>query len=212
AGGRTAASAVRLGVSAVVQHRPAVVCLVGAKPRPFAELGGIDLVVAVMGSMKANAPAAAAPGGADPNYVPPPPRPLRVSDLVGDWKHGDSSMTTYVNSYTGDYAGFSSIKTSEAWSINAKGQLKADFYGVTAGNGGPRQIKEKYNATIALSPDGVIFAIKQEGRATITKYIVRGWAERPGGTLLILNGPFYDEVSPECLNPQKCVNLDNTWV
>lgn len=219
ADGRIGDVDVRLGVIAVAQNGGAVVCLVGAKPRQFVELGGIDLVVAVMASMQANGQPQAAPPAAnpdppaDPNYVPPPARPLRVADVVGEWKHGDSSMMSYVNRYSGDYAGFSSISIRESWTINAKGECKADFYGVTAGNGGPRQIKEKVNATVAFSPDGVIFVFKKDGSTSTTKYVVRGWAERPNGTVLVLNGPFYDDgVPPECLNPQKCVNLNNTWV
>lgn len=223
ADGRIGDITVRLGVIAVAQNGTAVVCLVGAKPRQFVDLGGIDLVVAVMASMQANAqPQAPAPAPApganpapsdDPNYIPPPARPLRVADVVGEWKKGESSsITTYVNSYTGNYAGFNSISTTESWSINAKGQCKGDFYGITAGNGGPHAVKEKYNATIAFSPDGVIFGIKKDADANTTKFIVRGWAERPNGTVLILNGPFYNDVPQDCLNPQKCVNLNNTWV
>lgn len=214
ADGRAGDVEVRLGVIGMVQGTTSIVCLVVARPRAFDELGGIDFVVAVLSSVQTNAPAAQpAPPADDPNHIPPPSRPLRAADVVGEWKKGDTaSITNYVNSTNGAYAGYTSISTRDHWIIAANGRLQGDFQGAHLGNGGTYGVSSKYAGTVSFSPDGAIFALKKDADANATKYIVHGWAERPNGTVMILNGPFYNEIPPDCLDPKRCTNLDSTWV
>ncbi len=208
ADGRAGDVPVRLGVVGLAQGATSVVCLVVARPRQFDELGGIDLVVAVLSSIQSNAPAAQqAPAASAPT------RPLRVADLAGEWKLGDStSITNYVNSSTGAYAGYTSISTRDHWIIAANGRLQGDFQGAHLGNGGTYAVSSKYSGTVTISPDGTVLSLKKDSEPLGTNYIVHGWEERPNGTVLILNGPFYKEIPPDCLDPKRCTNLNNTWV
>ena len=135
------------------------------------------------------------------------------TEITGEWKQGDqTSITNYVNASTGAYAGFSSIATRESWTITPAGGIKTDFFGVTAGNGGPRAITEKRAGTISLSADGVILQIVSE-KGSPTRYVVRGWLDGASGTVLKLNGPFYDQIDPKILaDPHYGWNLDSLWV
>ena len=153
ADGRAGDVPVRLGVIGIVQGTTSIVCLAVARPRRFDELGGIDFVVAVLSSIQSKAPAAQpAPPSNDPNYIPPPTRPLTVSDVAGDWKMGDStSITNYVNSGTGAYAGFQAISIRDHWVIAPDGRFKGDFMGVRTGIGGPSAVSQHYVGAI-ISP------------------------------------------------------------
>jgi hypothetical protein len=218
ADGRAGDLDVRLGVIAVVAGGTSIVCLAVARPREFEALGGLGLVTAVLGSIRAHAAPAPAPGpsvAAPPGKleIPPPARPLRPADLAGDWKQGEStSITNYVSASTGAYAGYDSIATRESWAITARGAIKTEFFGVTSGRIGTRAVSEKHAGTISLSADGAVLQIQTEGGRR-TKYVVRGWLDGPNGTVLKLNGPWYADIDPEILaDPHKGWNLDSLWV
>lgn len=49
--------------------------------------------------------------------------------------------------------------------------------------------------------------------SNVQKYVVRGWHDGPGGTVMVLNGPWYEEIPANILgNPEQGTNLDKKWL
>lgn len=167
---------------------------------------------------RADAPAVAAatPSVADPTpplqtengrlVIPAPARPITVADLVGEWGQNDGISTTYVDRYSGAYAGTDSLHFTNKWTITKKGEIYNDFFAIQNG----KKITEKTAGTVTVV--GPVLAIKQNNLA---KYVVRGWLELPDMTILVICGPWYDdqEIPPEHFtNPDKGANLDQKWI
>ena len=137
--------------------------------------------------------------------IPPAPRGLTIADLAGEWGRNDGINTTYVDRYTGSYAGTDSIHFTEGWVITADGGISSDFFGVQNG----RKITEKSAGTVTLSNAGilVIKMTKQES------YVLRGWLVGPNMTVMTLNGPWYNGIPPDILsNPIRDGIFDKRWV
>jgi hypothetical protein len=134
-----------------------------------------------------------------------PRRQPSIADLTGAWGRNDGINTRYVDRSTGAYAGTDSIHFTEQWEIGAGGTIAIDFYGIHNG----RRIAEESHGTVTLSSDGIlVIRMTNEQR-----YVLRGWEEAPGMTVMTLNGPWYDSIPPEILaNPAQGVNLDQRWV
>jgi hypothetical protein len=214
---------VRLGVVAVATGGASIVSLLVARADEFDRLGGVELVTAILVSIKPHAapPPAAPPPTAPPPaapqqgplVIPPPARPLRVSDLAGEWKNGDpASIQSYYNSSTGSYAGYSSISIRETWNITAKGAISTTFVGVTTGMIGLRSVNEKGKGTVSINPEGTILELNGD-KSFHKMYLIRGWLDGPNGTILKISGPFYKEIPADMLaDPHKGWNLDSLWV
>ncbi len=210
---------VRVGVLALVTNGAAVVSLLVSKPGDFELLGGIELVAGILTSLKAKdapAPPASSPqGGSVAGQggkldVPPLARPLTAADLTGEWSNDDSVMSNYVN-YRGDNAGFQSISTREKWVFDGKGGVSSAFTGTTAGRGGARQVNEKKSGTVAFS-QGIVMTLAWSGAAQ-PSYVIRGWRELTGMTVLLLNGPWYGNVPADVLaDRSRGTNLDSYWI
>jgi hypothetical protein len=212
---------VRVGVIALVVNGASLVSLLVSKPADFEPLGGIELVTSILTSLKArdrpassSSPPALPQGGPlkGPNgklNVPLPSRPLTFADLTGEWNNDDSVLTNYVNS-RGDSAGFESIATREKWIFDGRGGVSSAFTGTTAGRGGARQVNEKKSGTVIFS--GMVMTLGWNG-AVQPSYIIRGWRELPGMTVLLLNGPWYGNVPGDVLaDRNKGTNLNSYWV
>ena len=136
--------------------------------------------------------------------VSPPSRALTIADLVGEWGHEDGITTTYVDRYSGAYAGYDSLHFREKWTITAKGVVLSDFFAIRNG----KKIVDKTTGSIGIS--GRILDVKVGAAA---KYMVRGWLEGPEMTVLKITGPFYEEIPQDVLdNPDQGANLDKYWV
>ncbi len=137
--------------------------------------------------------------------IPPAPRGLTIADLAGEWGRNDGINTTYVDRYSGTYAGTDSIHFIEGWVISADGGISSDFFGLQNG----RKIKEKSTGTVTLSNAGIL-VIKMKNQQS---YVLRGWLVGPHLSVMTLNGPWYDSIPPEILsNPEQGWNLDKKWV
>jgi len=138
--------------------------------------------------------------------IPPITRQLTIADLVGEWGENAGITTTYVDRYTGTYAGFESLHFTNKMTITAQGEYYNDFFALQNG----RKIKEISAGTISVT--GRVISIKQKNTA---KYVVRGWLELPDITILEVCGPWYgDDVIPAEIftDPEKGANLDKKWV
>jgi hypothetical protein len=216
---------VKIGAVAIVANGSAVVCLLASKTTDFDKLGGMELVTTILGSMKATGgTTAAAPAPDTQTYdkptldsyghlvVPPLGRKITLADFAGEWRQDDSAITSYVSSSTGAYAGFSSVATTENWTMDAKGNVFSNFVGTTGGNGGAHQIVEKKTGTATLAPNMVLTLVWKTG--TEKHYLVRGWVEFPEMTVMVLNGPWYKDGVPSDVlgDPKIGTNLNNKWV
>jgi len=136
--------------------------------------------------------------------VPAPSRTIVVADLAGEWGRNDGINTTYLDRYTGAYAGTDSIHFTEKWVITSNGTISLDFFGIQNG----KRIIEKSSGVVALSAG--VLAIKM---ANEQRYVLRGWLESPDRTVMKLNGPWYDDIPADILsNPEQGANLDKNWV
>jgi hypothetical protein len=138
--------------------------------------------------------------------IPPISRQLSVADLVGEWGENAGITTTYVDRYSGTYAGFESLHFTSKMTITPNGGFHNDFFALQNG----RKIKENTSGSISIS--GRVLSIRHKNLA---KYVIRGWLELPDITILEICGPWYDnDPIPADIftDPNKGWNLDKKWV
>ena len=141
----------------------------------------------------ANHTAASAPASVDADgniVIPQPTRQLTIADLVGEWGDNPGRIsTTYVNRSDGAYAGTDSLHFTSTWTIDGSGRYTNDFFEVRNG----KKLRDVTTGTITIV--GRLISIRHKGTA---KYVVRGWLELPGITILKVAGPWFDDqVIPE---------------
>jgi hypothetical protein len=153
----------------------------------------------------AGAAAAAPPTVGGKLFIPAPTRTMTVADLAGEWGQNDGITTTYVDRYSGTYAGFESLHFTNKWTITAQGRIWLDFFGLQNG----RKLSEKSDGTITLA--GGVLVVKM---TNTQRFVLRGWLERPDLTIMKLNGPWYDDPIPANIftDPDQGWNLDQNWV
>jgi hypothetical protein len=138
--------------------------------------------------------------------IPPIARQLTISDLAGEWGENAGITTTYVDRYTGTYAGFESLHFTSKMTITPDGGFFNDFFALQNG----RKISEKTAGSVSIS--GRVLSIRNKN---IAKYVIRGWLELPDITILEICGPWFDnDVIPADIftDPEKGSNLDKKWV
>ena len=177
------------------------------KLQAFVETMDIDKTVA---ATPVAAPAAAAPALQYDSYghllIPAPTRQLTVAEIAGQWGESDGINVTYVNRYSGTYAGTDSLHYKSKMTFSADGGYYNDFYAIQNG----KMIKEKSNGSITIN--GRVLSIRQNNLA---KYVIRGWLELPDMTIFEVCGPWYDDdVIPQEIfnNPAQGANLNRKWV
>ena len=101
-----------------------------------------------------------------PGYQPQQPlvgrlkKTITMADLVGTWEYGAASVTSYVSTYSGNYAGTDTVFFAETYKINANGTFEKSF----TGRANNHTIREKDSGTISLSGNFVI--LNYPGRNT----------------------------------------------
>lgn len=160
-------------------------------------------LAAFSGSLDIQQAVAAAPPQPDNGG---PVRQLSVADLAGEWGETAGFSTTYVDRYTGAYAGTDSLHFRNKMTITRNGGYANDFFAIQNG----RKIIE--NTTGSVSITGRVLSIRQKNTA---KYVIRGWLELRDMTVLTVCGPWYDDdVIPEAIftNPDQGANLNTNWI
>lgn len=138
--------------------------------------------------------------------IPMPTRQLTVADLVGEWGETAGFSTTYVDRYTGAYAGTDSLHFRNKMTITRNGGYANNFFAIQNG----RKIIDNTTGTITIV--GRVLSIKEKNTA---KYVIRGWLELADMTVLKVCGPWYDnDVIPEAIftNPDQGANLNKNWI
>ncbi|MBZ5533126.1 MAG: hypothetical protein LAO20_16975 [Acidobacteriia bacterium] len=112
---------------------------------------------------------------------------VSVADLVGDWKYGDASVVSYVNSTTGSYAGTSTTFSGEFYTITADGRYTYNFQGMTGGH----IVREKSAGMLEFSGEFIVFHEKPSNKLKRYRFISyeQGLG---GGTLLTLLPESYE--------------------
>jgi len=138
--------------------------------------------------------------------IPMPSRQLTVADLEGEWGETAGFSTTYVDRYTGAYAGTDSLHFRNQLTITRNGGFVSDFFAIRNG----KKIIDKTTGTVSVN--GRILSIRQKNTA---KYVIRGWLELADMTILTVCGPWYDDdVIPEAIftSDQQGANLNANWI
>jgi hypothetical protein len=138
--------------------------------------------------------------------IPAPTRQLTLADVAGQWGESDGINVTYVDRYSGTYAGTDSLHYKSKMTFGADGAYYNDFYAIQNG----KMIKDKTAGTISIN--GRVLSVRQRNTA---KYVIRGWLELPTMTILEVCGPWYDDQEiPQAIfdNPGQGANLDKKWV
>lgn len=120
---------------------------------------------------------------------------VSVADLVGDWKYGDASVVSYVNSTTGSYAGTSTTFTGEFYTITPDGRYTYNFQGMTGGH----IVREKSAGVLEFSGEFIVFHEQPSNKLKRYRFISceQGLG---GGTLLTLLPESYEVNSANIAN------------
>jgi hypothetical protein len=236
ADGVTGGVKIRLGAIAIGNGSGIVLGLVISKVGEFDSLGGLDLVTAMLGSIKANGAAAPAPAPTAPadapaagpasgdgpemtpafdDYksliIPPPYRAIGAADLAGVWKNDDRAISSYASATTGAYAGFDAVVGNETWAVSPKGNFSSTYHGAMVGTGYVHAVDGASEGTMTIARDGTI-AIRKSGDAHVTYYLLRGWFVGKDVVMMKINGPYYDAIPDDVRPADKAVNLNRVWV
>jgi hypothetical protein len=114
---------------------------------------------------------------------------VSVADLVGDWKYGDASVVSYVNSSTGNYAGTSTAFTGEFYTISADGRYTYSFQGMSGGH----IIREKSAGVVEFSGEFIVFHEKPSNK--LLRYHFIAYEQGLGGATLLTLLPEAYQVS-----------------
>lgn len=131
-----------------------------------------------------NAPAPPALDGDGNLVIPQPARQLTIADLAGEWgDHPGRISTTYVNRSDGTHAGTDSLHFTSKWTFGGDGKYSNDFFEVRNG----KKLRDVTTGSVTIA--GRLITIRHKATA---RYVVRGWLELPGMTVLQVAGPWYD--------------------
>ncbi|MEP7075964.1 MAG: hypothetical protein ABI878_09145 [Acidobacteriota bacterium] len=102
---------------------------------------------------------------------------ITMADLVGTWDNGGASVTTYVNSASGNYSGTDTSFFTENYTIRSDGTFTSSFQGRTSNH----TVREKASGIISLS--GPYINIKFTGgeRSGNYKYQFVAYMTPPNG-------------------------------
>lgn len=92
---------------------------------------------------------------------------ISMADLAGDWKHGDASVVSYVNSSSGNYAGSSATFYGDTYHISANGAYSYSFQGMTGGH----VVREKSSGRVEFSQGFLVFRENPSNRTRRYRFI-----------------------------------------
>lgn len=104
---------------------------------------------------------------------------VNVADLVGDWKYGDASVVSYVNSSSGNYAGTSTTFAGEFYTITSDGRYTYNFQGMTGGH----IVREKSAGVVEFSGEFIVFHEKPSNK--LLRYHFIAYEHGLGGATLL---------------------------
>lgn len=104
---------------------------------------------------------------------------VSTADLVGNWKYGDASVVSYVNSATGNYSGTSATFTGEFYTITADGHYTYNFQGMTGGH----IVREKSAGVVEFSGEFIVFHEKPSNK--LLRYRFIAYEHGLGGATLL---------------------------
>jgi hypothetical protein len=108
---------------------------------------------------------------------------ITMSDLVGTWEHGGASVTSYVNSSSGNYAGTDTTFFGESYTIKSDGTFDFRFQGRT----GNHTVREVGSGTVTLSGGFIIVRFTGGDRRSAYRYQFIAFMTVPkGGAVLTL--------------------------
>ncbi len=143
-----------------------------------------------------------------PGYAPQKPLlgllkdSITMADLVGTWEMGGASVTTYVNSYSGNYAGTDTTFFGEGYTIKPDGTFDFSFTGRT----GNHTVRESGSGRVTLDGGFIRVAFTSGDRKSSSRYQFIAFMTLPNGGAVLSLVPIGDSdtgLSPEQLY-QSC--------
>lgn len=123
-----------------------------------------------------------------PGYAPQKPltgilKPtITIADLAGTWDSGAGSVQTYIDTYTGNYAGTNTTFFGEKYVIHPDGTFEYLF----VGRSGNRTVRETDGGTVSLGGGYVL--LKFKGRDARKYQLIAFNIQPSGATILSLVG------------------------
>jgi hypothetical protein len=108
---------------------------------------------------------------------------VTLADLAGTWNHGAGSVTTYVDSSSGDYASTSTAFYGESFAIKADGTFDYKF----TGRADNHTVRETDGGKVTLSGGFVTFQFK--GSRGTKKLQLIAFVNQPGGASVLTFSP-----------------------
>ena len=165
---------VRIGAVAVVADGSAVIGVLAAKEADFEPLGGTQLVLSIISSMRASG-------------APPPPAPtgtavalksVALADLVGEWGETGGSTIDWVDTSTGQYRGSTAAFFGASHAIAADGTFKYLFVGRTANH----TVREGDSGTVGFKDGFLVISYKNRKTDAVRTLRVMGYVTVADGT------------------------------
>lgn len=124
---------------------------------------------------------------------------ITMADLAGTWDQGAGSVQTYINSYTGDYAGTNTSFYGEQYVIRSDGTFEYKF----AGRSSNHTVRESDSGTVIL--EGGYITVKFKSRST-KKFQFIAYMTQPNGAAILslvevhdtFQGYFGEQMMLEC--------------
>ena len=225
--GMTGGFKVRLGAVAVAGNGAAIVGVLVSRAEQFDGLGGVQLVTSVLASIRANgdASAPAAPSPAEPavsntepfsgnqtvdiekGRLPLLAHAISVRELAGDWKDAGSAISAWYSAQTGQYVGFDAILSSATYHIAGNGSYTKDATHVSLGTHVSSVTSRDTGVIAAAGPSVIEISIDNKNGPTWHGwYVIRGWYQTGGQTVMKLNGPW--QLQADGSLPPEAFNLD----
>jgi hypothetical protein len=121
-----------------------------------------------------------------PGFQPPKPllgrlrKTITMADLVGKWELGGASVTSYINSSSGNYSSTDTSFFGQWYTIRANGTYESQFQGRTSN----QTVRESDSGTIIL--DGGFVIIKSTKNPALRNQFVAFMVQPDGAAILSL--------------------------
>jgi hypothetical protein len=131
----------------------------------------------------------------------PPKTTITMADLVGEWSNDFAGSTTYVNRYSGAYAGSSIVAGGSGYTIAADGRYTFVFQGINNGE----IIRDKGSGRVELTEGHIIFR-DRDGKHYRDYCFIRSEVAPDGSTILTL-------LEAQCPATSNAINSQGTkWM
>lgn len=111
---------------------------------------------------------------------------VTAADITGKWKGGGGGSVNYYSVYTGNWAGYSSLSTSDEFTFNSNGTYSSEYRSASSSSSGSRFGAVDYKGNFSVSDWSISASNRYGGKAT---HFHAQLIAIKGGFLLYLEDP-----------------------